>query len=100
MSDLLFDLPESKSPRLLWREKHKFVTHHFPAMADELGDSPAPWIAIKPLPEHEGMEIAEIMAKSAALYDANDLIGEGETEWEAIENCAVRIKIRLWNETA
>lgn len=93
MSDLLFDLPESKSPRLLWREKHKFVTDHFPH------DENAPWLAVKPRREHEGMEMAFIMAEAASYYDDNELIGEGKTEWEAIEDCAVRNKIKLWNET-
>jgi hypothetical protein len=38
MTDTLFDIPESKSPRLEWMERHEITTHH--------GDK---WTACSPL---------------------------------------------------
>ncbi len=95
----LFEIPESLSPRLLWLEKHGFLTHFYDGGEDELGDAPSPWMALLPLEEDKGKTIAEAMAGNCRVYDDLNLIGYGNTEAEAIELCAVLNKIRLWNET-
>jgi hypothetical protein len=69
----LFDLPETKSPRLIWLEKHKIATLRGKP------DSWAAWIIAKPT-------------------KADQIIGYGETEDEAVVSLAIKLGIRLWNE--
>lgn len=61
MNDNLFDIPECKSPRLLWVEKHGFLTHH----AEHCDEDP--WCAIIPMEGHKG-GIGAIMAEWCRLY--------------------------------
>jgi len=89
MNDTLFDIPESKSPRLLWIEKHGVLTHHSPHMDDD------PWMAIIPFDGHTG-SIGAIMAEWCRLYDETGMIGYGETE--AIVKLAIAHNLKLWNE--
>ena len=92
MSDELFEIPVQLSPRLRWIEKHGFLTH----FCDDPDQHP--WMAIIPMDGHTG-SIGEIMEEWCGLYDEMDLIGWGDTEREAINDCAVKNKIKLWNES-
>jgi len=69
----LFDIEESKSPRLAWIEKHQIVT---------LRGKPDSWAAW-------------LSARSARAEQA---IGYGESEDEAIADLAIKLGLRLWNE--
>lgn len=66
----LFDLPESKSPRLMWMEKHGV------------------WTA----------EIT--MRGRFQWWEAtsNGITGKGATEDDAIVDLAIKLEIKLWNE--
>jgi hypothetical protein len=87
----LFDIPESKSPRLQWIEDMGILTHRAPHM-------PEPWMAIQPLEEDKGKGIPTIMSESCRIYDDANLVGYGQTEDEAITNLAKNLGLRLWNE--
>ena len=87
----LFDIPTTKSPRLLWLEKHGFLTHK----ADHVDEDP--WMAIIPMEGHTG-SIVEIMAEWCGLYEEMNAIGYGHTESDAINDCAIKMNIKLWNE--
>lgn len=73
MNDL-FEIPESKSPRLLWIEKHMITTRKTGTDSDELGDCQR-WIAQNPMK-----------------------IGYGHTEDEALTQLALKLGVKLWNE--
>lgn len=92
MSDFLFDVPEVKSPRLLWLEKHGILTDH-----SALAGVP-PWMALIPLPEDKGKTLCACLADNGRRYDEADLVEYGETQDEAITNLAIRAGIKLWNE--
>lgn len=66
----LFDIQESKSPRLLWMDKHGIYT-----MKYTLNETGKPWNA------------------EAAGY-----VCSGETEDDAIFSLAEKLQLRLWNE--
>jgi len=71
MSDL-FNLPESKSPRLLWLEANRIRVDF-----------------------HEGEHIAHL----PGFFAYNEKAGAfGNTEDEAICELAKRLGLRLWNE--
>lgn len=87
----LFAIPESKSPRLLWMEKHQIRTidngQNF-----EPGDEC----------EFSGNQLYRWCAYSGtgatpSLF-ADHLTGWGDTEADAILEWAVKNKIKLWNE--
>ena len=92
MTDL-FTIPESKSPRLLWMERHELLTHYSKDDPDE-----SKWMCIQPLPEDRGESIGECMARNCRVYEECNLIGYGSTEQEAIMAWAVKTKTKLWNE--
>ena len=69
----LFDIEESKSPRLAWIEKHQIVT---------LRGKPDSWAAW-------------LSARSTRVEQT---IGYGESEDEAIADLAIKLGLRLWNE--
>jgi hypothetical protein len=69
----LFDIPETKSPRLIWLEKHQIVT---------LRGKPDSWAAWV-----KGKNIRP-----------NCSYGYGETEDDAITSLAIKLGLRLWNE--
>lgn len=94
MDDLLFDIPETKSPRLLWLEKHGFR----PFKCND--ESSHPWVAIIPSEEHSAMTIDEIMNDPDASFHYIDAerMGYGFSEDEAIEVCAKLHGIKLWNQ--
>jgi hypothetical protein len=81
--DLLFPVPEVKSPRKLWLEKHAVETKRMPAhligTEDEDGIGIPAWVAWV---RHEDADTAE----------------GGDTEQEAIRALAVRRRWKLWNE--
>ncbi len=74
MSDFLFDVPEQKSPRLLWLERHNIETRQTGTSSDELGDCMR-WIAENPVG-----------------------IGYGETKNEAVTKLALKLGIKFWFE--
>ena len=80
MTDL-FDIPESKSPRLLWMERYRIVTHK-----SDVCDNDKPWMAWRKKDEN------------ANGIPRIGLVGEGETEHDAIVDCCLVLGIRLWNE--
>lgn len=75
MSDLLFDLPETPSPKLAWLRKHDLVVEHFPEGEgideDEFGNDVFAWTCRRR------------NATFAATWAKKD-IGAGRTEEEAI----------------
>lgn len=73
MNDNLFDIPESKSPRLLWMEKHGVWTSKTNFVDFEQ-------------PEH------------AWKAEAAGKIGVGPTEDDAIVDLAKIMNLKLWNE--
>lgn len=70
MSDLLFDIPETKSPRLLWLKKHGITCHDY--RTDDIYRFMAHGI-------HEGS-------------------GFGPTPEDAVLEYAKTAGIKLWNE--
>lgn len=94
MDTLFPTLPESKSPRLLWMERHGFLTHHAPHMDDE-DDR---WMAIIPSLEDRGKEIGEIMESGCRYYEEYVGIGYGKTEEDAMIALCEKKGIKLWNE--
>ena len=85
MTDTLFDLPESPSPRLKWMRHHKI----------EVADSGL---------DHEPGEQCEITGNRLYRYWAfiatvTDNVEEGgDTEDEAIVALANKLNLKLWNE--
>lgn len=75
MTDL-FQIPESKSPRLKWMEAHGITVNFVPA--DPIAH-PAFWNA-------------------KATSESKITMAQGDTEDEALTNLAKRLGIRLWNE--
>ena len=73
----LFDIPETKSPRLLWLEKHGIKVA---APAKGHGTATNHWMAY----QHDG--------------DFISASGYGMNEDEAIAALAVKLGLRLWNE--
>lgn len=88
MNDFLFEIPESKSPETLWRERYGFLTH-FWDQADEIGEPALAWVALVPLPRDSGKDIGEILMAHSHY---------GSSEREAIVACALSMKIPLWNQ--
>lgn len=76
----LFDLPESKSPRLQWMERHGITVRRYgPHDCGKPGWQDNEWFA---------------MGKVHLNYE----IGYGDTEDEAITQLALKLGIKLWNE--
>ena len=73
MTDTLFDLPECKSPRLLWMEKHGIRTYYNKEMK-------LPWIAIRT--DNCGIESSRA----------------ADTEHNALAEIAVAYNLKLWNQ--
>ena len=78
MTDL-FDIPESKSPRLLWMEKHGIKTRQL-----DFPERDYDWMAWRKRDENANGIPA--------------ISGQGDTEGDAIADLAQRLGIRLWNE--
>ena len=83
--DELFQIAETKSPRLKWLEQKHVTTKNWPGVAhgdeDEFGNEMFPWTAF--------------------VGDVNGLhttVGAGDTEHEAIVDLAVKRGWKLWNE--
>ncbi len=81
MNDL-FEIPKTLSPRLLWIAKHGFYTGKLNHTEDEAGDVPAKWVATRQDPIFRAISV-----------------GYGDTEDEALTQLALKLGIRLWNET-
>lgn len=82
----LFEINETKSPRLKWLEKHEVRTHHNPNIPE------AQWSAW--LPAHDWSET------DSGCYQPvyEDSVGFGDTKDEAIVEMAKANNIKLWNE--
>jgi len=76
MTDELFTIQESKSPKLAWMEKHE--------------------IRIKR--NWEDYEAEEIYPYVAYNFDLPSVYEGGKTEMEAISSLAVKLGIKLWDE--
>ena len=72
----LFDIPETKSPRLIWLERNGIKV----SPSRTHGPSHKHWMAYR----HSG----DFISSS----------GYGETEDEAITSLAIKLGIKLWNE--
>lgn len=70
----LFDLPESKSPRLIWMELHRVTTY---PPSPSLGCWAASRDTDPPLDE---------------------FVGLADTELDAITDLARKLNLKLWNE--
>jgi len=86
MTDTLFDLPEQKSPRLLWIEKHGIETLHVP-YEDESGMDVG-WYAWR---INDGECLDEV------IHYGHEY-GFGATEADAITDWSRKNDVRLWNE--
>lgn len=78
MSEMLFDVPEQKSPKLRWMEERGVATRQTGLAAgdeDELGNELFPWLAT-----------------------SGEVSSGGMTEHEAIVGLAVKKRWKLWNE--
>ena len=75
----LFEIPETKSPRLLWLARHRIHTFQ----TQMLSDKEQPW-----------------SAWSGDFQEAldDDCYGVGATEDDAIVNWAKGMRVKLWNE--
>ena len=85
MTDTLFDLPESPSPRLKWIAEKQVRTHNHP-------QSEPPWSAWLPSQDYS--------STWPCCYDPlqEDMVGQGDTEDEAIIALAKKLNLKLWNE--
>lgn len=84
----LFDIPESKSPRLLWMKRHGVKTRHEPTIAHPNGD----WVA------WTGNYGESLQAASEMSPGGCYLIEWGDTEMDAICNLCTWNGWNLWNE--
>lgn len=86
MSELFDNLPELKSPRLLWMERHHIETHHAPH-CDEIGA----WSAWSYERDSQG---------KGCIPEDPEALGYGDTEHDAIADYARKRGWKLWNEEA
>jgi len=81
MKEALFDIPEQKSPRLLWMEKHEVAAKFDIAYGE--------WLVYS-------------LAQGANIEDAwnnhKPFLGIGAIEADAITDWARKNNVRLWNE--
>lgn len=85
----LFNIPESKSPRLQWIEGHGILT----ACNHNIGQ----WYAVIPKAGDEDRDIRQLVTDYHYTL-ASSRVGKGQSEDEAITNLAKNIGLRLWNE--
>lgn len=82
-TETLFDIPEQKSPRLLWIEKHGVKIAHYPefdgTQEDDMGETMYPYFAWTGTPS---------IATSGSGMTADDAL----TDW------ARKNHVKLWNE--
>lgn len=77
----LFTLPESKSPRLLWMEKHGVEISHRPEFNGEDED-----------------EFGNVLYPFAALAPRCHERGFGNTQDDALTDWAKKNNVKMWNE--
>jgi|GEM_PF-4411452 len=77
-SDMLFDMPEDKSPRLLWMEKHniKYINTGYSFIASKRKETP-----------DNTSEMGELTKSEATTLDF------------ALQELAYKLKIKPWNWT-
>jgi hypothetical protein len=85
MTDNLFDIPETPSPRLKWIAEKQVRTHHH-------AQSEPAWSAWLPS--------QDFGPTWSGCYDPaqEDDVGHGDTEDEAIVELARKLNLKLWNE--
>ena len=95
MTDDLFTIEPSNSPRLKWMELNKIKTHHAPHCEEY------PWTAAALTNDHwkRGADIGEAMAEECVIYDNSGRIGYGKTELDALADLARKFNLKLWNES-
>jgi rRNA maturation endonuclease Nob1 len=81
----LFDIPESKSPRLKWIEENGILT-----AKDNMGA----WHAVSPREDDDTSRVISLMMQ----YKGSMRHAKGQTEDDAITNLAKAIGLRLWTE--
>ena len=91
MTDTLFNIPETPSPRLKWMSALCIKTsdngdHLKPGDEDEFGNPLSRWVA------WQGGK----RTKSSAFWDHRT--GWGDTEDDAIVALAKKLNLKLWNE--
>jgi len=79
----LFEIEESKSPRLLWTEKHNIKTHYNK-------ECDPPWAAFIGDWDDIGYECNEM--------EEDGRLVEGYTEEEALLNLIARGRVKHWNQ--
>jgi len=84
----LFDIPESKSPRLQWMERHNVKVRHEPDIAHPHGDWKA-W---------QGDHDKSLLKTSEWSPGGSHLMEWGDTEMDAICNLCTWNGWKLWNE--
>ena len=90
MTDL-FNIPESKSPRLVWMEKHDLLP-----VAGEWC-----WYVWSRADEQEERENCDYMLPCSFWIPRDGKphqVGKGKTEDEAITDWARKNNVKLWNE--
>jgi hypothetical protein len=87
MSDDLFQIEETLSPRLAWMKRHGIKTSHVPVSSDTED-------------ELSGEEVLPWMAYTGVAYSLSPKHAFGETEEGALINLAIRFHIPHWNDTA
>ena len=93
MTDTLFDIPETPSPRLKWMRNHQIEVidsglDHEPGEECEItGNRLYRFWAVKD-------DTVEGRESSVGHHEAG-----GDTEDEAIVNLACKLNLRLWNES-
>lgn len=91
MNSLFATLPEQLSPRRAWMQQHGVLTHWF--RHAEPGQR---CMAIIPLPEDQGLNVAECMARHCRIYDEGGLIGYGDTLEDSLLDLAAKKGIPDW----
>lgn len=89
MSDDLFPIETTLSPRLRWMQKHNLETEHIPNGGTESAET-GDWIP------HWICRVKKLHPNYSLYFERE--IGSGDTEEESIADFAVNAGIRLWNE--
>ena len=102
-TDLLFDVEESKSPRLQWLEKHGIVTYlncpHDPELRLWMAGF-AKWAdGFRGMTSKRGHADFEAdLFFHETSHNGESRMGYGDTEHEALVSFAKRWDLLLWNE--
>ena len=87
-TELFNNIPESKSPRLAWMEKHDITTKHYPKMDHPNGNWIATW------GDFDGGLLSAMEYAPGGCH----VCEFGRTEQDAIINLCIWHGWKLWNE--